>query len=69
MLLKEANLYINEKNIVTLQPYSTAFEYGIYINGVDYRLGTMTTADAELQRAKFALMKSLCTRIIKAIEK
>lgn len=69
MLIKELNLYINEKNIVTLKPYVSNNEYGIAINGIDYKFGEMFKADSDLQMAKLAKMKSYCTQIIKRIEK
>lgn len=69
MFLKEHNLFINEKNIVTLKPYISNTAYGITINGVDYKLGEMFNADKDLQTARLAKMKALCTQIIKRIEK
>lgn len=69
MLLKEQNLFINEKNIVTLKPFISNTSYGLTINGVDYKLGEMFKTDKDLQTAKLAKMKALCTQIIKRIEK
>lgn len=68
MFIKEQNLYINEKNIVTLKPVVSNNSYGLTINGVDYKLGEMFGADKDLQKAKLAKMKALCTKIIKVIE-
>ena len=69
MLLKEQNLYINEKNIVTLMPIVSNNFYGLAINGINYKLGEMYGADKDLQKAKMSKMKALCTQIIKRIEK
>lgn len=69
MLFKDLNLYVNEKNIVTLKPYVSNSEYGITINGIDYKFGEMFKPDVDTQKAKLAKMKSYCTQIIKKIEK
>lgn len=69
MLLKDLNLYINEKNIVTIQPYVTNNAYGLTINGNNYKFGEMHTVDKALQNAKLGKMKALQTQIIKKIEK
>ena len=69
MQLKEQNLYINEKNIVTLMPIVSNNFYGLAINGINYKLGEMYGADKDLQKAKMFKMKALCTQIIKRIEK
>lgn len=69
MFIKDLNLFINEKNIVTLKPYVSNNEYGITINGIDYKFGEMFKADSDIQKAKLAKMKSYCTQIIKRIEK
>lgn len=68
MLIKELNLYINEKNIVTLMPIVTVKSYGLAINGINYKLGEYYGADKELQKAKLGQMKALQTQIIKKIE-
>lgn len=67
MFIKELNLYINEKNIVTLKPYATSNEYGLIINGVQYKYGNYINADSDLQKAKLGKMKSICTNIIKKV--
>lgn len=69
MQFKDLNLYINEKNIVTLKPFVSNTAYGITINGIDYKFGEMFKADSDLQKAKLSKMKSYCTQIIKRIEK
>ena len=65
MFIKDLNLYINEKNIVTLKPYATSNEYGLIINGVQYRFGGYMNADENLQKAKLGKMKSICTNLMK----
>lgn len=69
MFIKDLNLYINEKNIVTLRPYATVNEYGLDINGIRYRLGGYMQADEKLQKAKLGKMKSICTNLIKKADK
>lgn len=69
MLLKDLNLYINEKNIVTIQPFVTSQNYGLCINGINYKFGEMFNADKAMQTAKLGQMKALQTQIIKKIEK
>lgn len=69
MLVKDLNLYINEKNIVTLIPFVTNNSYGLGINGVNYKFGEMHTVDKAMQNAKLGKMKALQTQIIKKIEK
>lgn len=69
MLIKEFNLYINEKNIVTVMPYVSNLTYGLAINGVNYKLGEIYKADKNLQTAVLGKMKALQTQIIKKIEK
>lgn len=68
MLIKDLNLYINEKNIVTLMPYVTEKTYGLVINGVNYKFGEYYRMSKELQKAKLGKMKALQTQIIKKIE-
>lgn len=68
MLIKDLNLYINEKNIVTLKPYVTNTAYGLEINGVQYKLGEMAL-DKDVQKAKLSKMKALQTQLIKKVEK
>lgn len=68
MLVKDLNLYINEKNIVTLKPYVTNTAYGLEINGVQYKLGEMAL-DKDVQKAKLSKMKALQTQLIKKVEK
>lgn len=68
MLIKELNLYINEKNIVTLKPYVTNTAYGLEINGVQYKFGEMAL-DKDVQKAKLSKMKALQTQLIKKVEK
>ena len=68
MLVKDLNLYINEKNIVTLKPYVTNSAYGLEINGVQYKFGEMAL-DKEVQKAKLSKMKALQTQLIKKVEK
>lgn len=68
MLIKDLNLYINEKNIVTLKPYVTNSAYGLEINGVQYKLGEMAL-DKDVQKAKLSKMKALQTQLIKKVEK
>lgn len=70
MYIKDLNLFINEKNIVTLQPYfSTNGVYGLSINGVNYEFGRHLNADKPLKNACIGKMKALQTQIIKAINK
>lgn len=68
MYIKAQNLYINEKNILTLKPYVTNSAYGLEINGINYKFGEMQP-DKDTQKAKMANMKSVCTQIIKRLEK
>lgn len=68
MLVKDLNLYINEKNIVTLKPYVTNSAYGLEINGVQYKFGEMAL-DKDVQKAKLSKMKALQTQLIKKVEK
>lgn len=68
MLVKNLNLYINEKNIVTLKPYVTNSAYGLEINGVQYKFGEMAL-DKDVQKAKLSKMKALQTQLIKKVEK
>lgn len=68
MFIKELNLYINEKNIVTLKPYVTNTAYGLEINGVQYKFGEMAL-DKEVQKAKLSKMKALQTQLIKKVKK
>jgi hypothetical protein len=68
MLIKELNLYINEKNIVTLKPYVANSAYGLEINGVQYKFGEMAL-DKDVQKAKLSKMKALQTQLIKKVEK
>ena len=68
MLVKNLNLYINEKNIVTLKPYVTNTAYGLEINGVQYKFGEMAL-DKDVQKAKLSKMKALQTQLIKKVEK
>ena len=69
MLIKNTNLYINEKNIVTIQPYFSNGAYGLCINGVNYEFGRHMNADKALQTACIGKMKAIQTQIIKKIEK
>ena len=68
MLVKDLNLYINEKNIVTLKPYVTNSAYGLEINGVQYKFGEMAL-DKDVQKAKLSKMKALQTQLLKKVEK
>lgn len=68
MLIKDLNLYINEKNIVTLKPYVTNSAYGLEINGIQYKFGEMAL-DKDVQKAKLSKMKALQTQLIKKVEK
>lgn len=68
MLVKDLNLYINEKNIVTLKPYVTNSAYGLEINGVQYKFGEMAL-DKDVQKAKLSKMKAIQTQLIKKVEK
>lgn len=69
MLIKNLNLYINEKNIVTIQPYfSAGGGYGLNINGVAYEFGRVQNPDKDLKTACLGKMKALQTQIIKKIE-
>lgn len=69
MFIKDLNLYINEKNIVTIQPYSDSWSWGIFINGVQYKFGeNYISPDKNLTNAKLGQMKALQTQIIKKIE-
>lgn len=70
MFIKDLNLYINEKNIVTIMPYfSASGAYGLNINGNLYEFGRCLNADKSLQIASIGKMKALQTQIIKKIEK
>lgn len=69
MLFKNTNLYINEKNIVTLQPYFNNGAYGLCVNGINYEFGRHLNANKEIQTACLGKMKAVQTRLIKAIEK
>lgn len=80
MFIKDLNLYINEKNIVTVMPYiSDCGDYGLEINGVKCKLGAdfnlvvgaIRNNDEyyRLYTATFGKMKALQTQIIKKIEK
>lgn len=68
MLIKSTNLYINEKNIVTIQPYFSNGAYGLTINGINHEFGRYLNADKDLQTACIGKMKSVQTQIIKKIE-
>lgn len=68
MLIKDLNLYINEKNIVSIMPIVGLNTYGLAINGVNYKFGEYYGADEALQKAKLGKMKALQTQIIKKIE-
>lgn len=69
MLIKSTNLYINEKNIVTIQPYFNNGAYGLTINGINYEFGRHLNADKDIQKACLGKMKAIETQIIKAINK
>lgn len=69
MNIKDQNLYINEKNIATIQAYSNTTSYGLIINGINIKFGDMVKASKELQAAKLGKMKAYQTQIIKKIEK
>lgn len=69
MLFKNTNLYINEKNIVTLQPYFSNGAYGLCINGINHEFGRHLNADKNTETACLGKMKALQTQIIKAINK
>lgn len=70
MFIKDLNLYIYEKNIVTIQPYfSPNGAYGLNINGNLYEFGRCLNADKALQTACLGRMKALQTQLIKKIEK
>lgn len=69
MIIKNQNLYTNEKNIVTIQPYFNNGAYGLVINGTNYEMGRHLNADKTLQAACTGKMKALQTQIIKAINK
>lgn len=79
MLIKDLNLYINEKNITTIMPYLSDYgDYGLEINGIKHKLGfnpdLMVTSCLSrkdfnsLQTAVYGKMKALHTQIIKKIE-
>lgn len=69
MLIKDLNLYINEKNIATIQPYfSHNGAYGLNINGSLYEFGMCLNADKALKTACLGKMKALQTQLIKRIE-
>ncbi len=69
MFIKDLNLYINEKNIVTIQPYFTPTgTYGLNINGNLYEFGMCLKADKSLKTACLGKMKALQTQLIKRIE-
>lgn len=69
MLIKNTNLYINEKNIVTIQPYFSNGAYGLTINGINYEFGRHLNADKALQTACIGKMKAIQTALIKRIDK
>lgn len=80
MFIKDLNLYINEKNIVTIQPYVSDFgDYGLCINGVKYKLGydfdlnipSRLSHDEfkRLENAVYGKMKALQTQLIKKVDK
>lgn len=69
MLIKNTNLYINEKNIVTIQPYFNNGAYGLTINGINYEFGRHLNADKDIQKACLGKMKAIETQLIKAINK
>ena len=69
MFVKKSNLYINEKNIVTIQPYFCNGAYGLVINGINYEFGRYMQADKALETACLGKMKALQTQLIKRIEK
>ena len=79
MLIKDLNLYINEKNITTIMPYLSDYgDYGLEINGIKYNLGfnpdlmqpsRLSHKDFNsMQTAVYGKMKALQTKIIKKIE-
>lgn len=68
MLIKDLNLYINEKNITTIQPYFSNGAYGLKINGNIYEIGRKLHYDLPFQAACLGKMKALQTQIIKKIE-
>lgn len=69
MIFKNNNLFINEKNIVTIQPYFSNGAYGLAINGINYEFGRHLKPDKDLETACLGKMKALQTKIIKAINK
>lgn len=70
MFIKDLSLYINEKNIVTIQPYfSPSGAYGLGINGNLYEFGMCLNADKALKNACLGKMKALQTQLIKRIER
>ena len=70
MLFKNINLYINEKNITSIQPFfSSSGVYGLDINGIKYEFGRCMNADKNNQAACLGKMKALQTQLIKKIEK
>lgn len=69
MFLKNQNLYINEKNIVTLQPYFNNGAYGLCINGINHEFGRHLNADKNIETVCLGKMKAVQTQIIKKIEK
>lgn len=70
MFIKDLNLYINEKNIVTIKPFLKLLggTYGLTINGVDYVFGELYRVDEDINKAILGKMKALQTQIIKKIE-
>lgn len=69
MFIKDLNLYINEKNIVTIMPYfSASGAYGLNINGNLYEFYRCLNADKAEKTACIGKMKALQTQIIKRIE-
>lgn len=70
MYIKDLNLYINEKNIVTIQPYfSSTGTYGLNINGIMYEFDRCLKADNDLKTACLGKMKALQAQLIKKVEK
>lgn len=68
MFIKDLNLYINEKNITTIQPYCSNGAYGLIINGNNHELGRKLHYDLPFEVACLGKMKALQTQIIKKIE-
>lgn len=70
MFIKDLNLYINEQNIVTIQPYfSPSGAYGLNINGNLYEFGMSLNRDKATKAACLGKMKALQTQLIKRLEK